>query len=137
MLLATPVALLGFWPGPRPGRACPEGKGLYPECLYVVSATDAGVSVKRPDGSIESVDLQMLREVVVNTNDSGPFGADVWWLLVGSDGSGCTYPGGATGEQDAIHWMQRLPGFDNGALVSAMGSTADANFVCWRAEVRQ
>ncbi|CAN5282337.1 hypothetical protein BH09PSE6_BH09PSE6_11880 [soil metagenome] len=131
-LVATPVVLRKLWRRPDPGRDCPGGKGLFPECLYVVTVRDGRLSVERPDGSIESVGIDTLGEVLVTTDDSGPFGSDLWWVLVASDNTRCTYPGGATGEKEAIHWMQQLPGFDNAALIGAMGSTANATFVCWR-----
>jgi hypothetical protein len=28
--------------------------------------------------------------------------------------------------------LQQLPGFDNGVVIKAMGSTGDARFVCWK-----
>jgi hypothetical protein len=71
------------------------------------------------------------------TNDSGPWGADVWWILVGNaPESGCVYPNGATGEQEALEALQRLPGFDNGQFIEAMTSTENARFVCWQATSR-
>lgn len=113
---------------------CPDGKGLYPECLYVVKISDSEIANTRPDGVIERIQLKDLKEVVVLTNSLGPWGADVWWHLIGKDAdSRCVFPGGATGEEDAIKYLQQLPGFDNGTLIKAMGSTSEGKFVCWNA----
>ena len=41
-----------------------------------------------------------LAGVVIETNDSGPWGSDVWWLLFGADDHvALAYPQGATGEE--------------------------------------
>jgi hypothetical protein len=112
----------------------PGGKGLYPECLFVVTVSDSEIINQHPDGVIERVALKDLKEVAIETNASGPWGADVWWLLTGaSPAARCAYPGGATGEQGMLQWLQRLPGFDDKAVITAMGSTSNARFVCWRA----
>jgi hypothetical protein len=38
---------------------------------------------------------------------------------------------GATGEKAMLERLQRLPGFDNDALIQAMMSVEDAEFICW------
>ncbi len=132
--IGMPVLLLKIWPGRSAGSKCPEGKGLYPECLFVVSVSDSEIVNKRPDGVIERVAVKDLKEVVIETNTSGPWGADVWWLLTGvTPDIRCAYPGGATGEQAVLQWFQGLPGFDDKVVITAMGSTSNARFVCWRA----
>ena len=132
------VALfLVFWAFSRRGtrQQCPEGKGLYPECLFVVTVSDSEIINQRPDGVIERLMMKDLKEVAIETNASGPWGADVWWLLTGSSPDArCAYPGGATGEQRMLQWLQALPGFDDKSVIAAMGSTANARFVCWRAD---
>ena len=134
IFIVVPVLLLKLWPAQSVGSKCPEGKGLYPECLFVVTVSDSEIINKRPDGVIERVALKDLKQVAIETNTSGPWGADVWWLLTGaSPHARCAYPGGATGEQSMLQWLQRLPGFDDKAVITAMGSTSNARFVCWRA----
>ncbi|HXI88257.1 MAG TPA: hypothetical protein VNH64_12415 [Parvularculaceae bacterium] len=66
--------------------------------------------------------------VYVETNDSGPWGADVWWLL--SDHTGAikvAFPQMATGEDGVIARLRRLPGFK----IEGMNSTTNARFTCW------
>lgn len=136
-LCAIIALVFMIWPQASPGRNCPEGQGLYPECLFVVTVSESDIVNRRPDGTIERVTLSDLEEVTIVTNDSGPRGSDVWWLLVGSTPhAGCAFPGGATGESQVLACVQRLPGFDNGTFIEAMTCTSNARFVCWRASNR-
>jgi hypothetical protein len=130
--IGTPAVLLRAWPGPNSSSKCPGGKGLYPECLFIVNVSKSEVSVRRPDGQVQVLPLPELQEIAIVTNDSGPGGADVWWVLTGkSSGLGCTFPGGATGEQDVLQLVQQLPGFNNERFIQAMGSTSNAKYTCW------
>jgi hypothetical protein len=132
--IGVPLFLGRLWAGPSASSKCPEGKGLYPECLFVVSVSDSEITNTRPDGVIERLPVKDLREVAIETNNSGPWGADVWWLLVGTaPDARCAYPGGATGEQTVLEWLQKLPAFDDKAVINAMGCTSNARFLCWRA----
>lgn len=66
--------------------------------------------------------------VYVETNENGPWGVDVWWLL--NDGAGQTrvaFPQMATGEDAALKRLSQLPGFE----VRGMNSVEDARFLCW------
>jgi len=74
-----------------------------------------------------------LGEVSIITTSDGPWAEDVYWLLVASDGkSGCAVPQGAEGSQALLEALQKLPGFDNAAVMAAMGSATEAKFICWR-----
>ena len=133
-LIGAPVLLLRWWRRSASKGKCPDGEGVYPECLFVVSVGEAEVSVARPDGRVERLPLAELGEVAIVTNDSGPWGADLWWQLVGRrEGSGCTFPGGATGESKVLEFVLRLPGFNNETFLHAMGSASNARFSCWKA----
>ena len=104
---------------------------LFPESLFVVEVSDSGVQCRRPDQTVESVTWDDLQCVEIVNTDEGPFVADVFWVLHGSN-SGCAIPQGATGERELLDRLQRLPGFDNGALINAMGVTTNQRSVCWR-----
>jgi len=118
------------------GRRCPEGKGLYPECLYVITLEADHLRISRPDQTFESIALQDLREVIVETNDSGPLGADVWYHMRSSSiETRCSFPGGATGESNFIQLLQTFPGYNDSALREAMGCTGNKQFVVWRSAV--
>jgi hypothetical protein len=64
----------------------------------------------------------------VETNESGPWGADLWWLL--NDRRGETkvaFPQMATGEDAVLDRLHRLPEFE----IRGMNSTQNGRFVCW------
>ncbi|MES2819634.1 MAG: hypothetical protein V4812_11690 [Pseudomonadota bacterium] len=101
------------------------------EAAFVLSIVDGEIISRRPEGSTERVALTDLRAVIIETNDSGPWGSDLWWILVGSQNNGCVFPGGATGEQVILAALQQLPGFDNERLMQAMTSIGNGRFLCW------
>jgi len=132
--IGVPALVLNVWPGQDGGARCPEGKGLYPECLFQVSLTESEIINARPDGKVERVLLSEIREMSIITNDSGPWGADVWWAVEGADSaSGCVFPQGATGERTVSEFALKLSGFDEAKFIKAMGCTSNARFSCWRA----
>ena len=90
-----------------------------------------GVVRTLPDGRSESVRWGELQEVSILTTDEGPYGDDVIWMLRGT-GGGCAVPSETDGVTGLLARLQQLPGFDNGAVIRAMGSTDAAEFVCWR-----
>ena len=118
----------------RPGsRKCPEGSGLYPECLYVVSVDGNCVRVVHPDKTVTFVVIRDLSEIVIETNDSGPLGTDVFYHLNTADpAASCSFPLGATGENRVMARLAGLPGYDKGAHTQAMRSTSNKQFVVWR-----
>lgn len=101
-----------------------------PEAKFVVTVNDASVRCIRPNGDSEEVKWADLRAVLIETNDTGPVGVDVLWILVGTEG-GCIVPAGASGEARLLDALQRLPGFDNEAMIAAMGSVENRKFLCW------
>ena len=73
-----------------------------------------------------------LRTVVVATDESGPQGVDVAFLLyaAGREPVG-VFPLEAAGTQDFLAWMAKRPGYRDRELVKAMGSTEVARFVVY------
>jgi hypothetical protein len=103
------------------------------EAAYIVSVEGDGISVADPKGEESTLALEDISGVMIETNDSGPSGAEIWWLLFGADDRiAVTFPRGASGEQEAIDWLVGLPGFDHDAMSMAMASTANAVFPIWR-----
>lgn len=124
------------WHALRPdGRRWPSARELYPECLYRVSITDDEIQVAQPNGNTEKMPLRTLVNVVVETNDSGPGGADVWWHWYGEPQTVCSYPQGATGEDRALAFVQTLDRFNHDALQSAMACTSNRTFVVYQRAV--
>ena len=110
-------------------EAATEGD-INPGCDCVVTITETQVSCARPSGLVESVGWDELKEVAIVTTDEGPFATDVMWVLIGAV-SGCVIPQGAAGEDELLRRLQSLPGFNNEAVIEAMGSTSNRQFVCW------
>jgi hypothetical protein len=101
-------------------RVSPVGGGV------VVDAE--GVRRLRPAETVRWADLV---HVGILTTADGPAREDVYFLLLGHDGKGCVVPQGDAVAVGLLDWLQRLPGFDNHAVVLAMGSCEEASFPCW------
>lgn len=99
-----------------------------PEAAFVVEVTpDDEIICRAPRHTEQRIGIADLGAVYVETNDSGPWGADVWWLL--KDKSGKTrvaFPQLATGEEAALARLKSLPGFEVRGMNSAGG-----RFECW------
>lgn len=104
------------------------------ESLWIVTIDGDLITVADPKGESRAIARADLCAVVIETNDSGPWGSDFWWLLLGPDGKlACAYPQGAVGEDEAMDWLFALPGFDHEAMIEASASTGNAYFELWRA----
>ncbi|MGH8178760.1 MAG: hypothetical protein ACREV5_21080 [Steroidobacter sp.] len=91
-----------------------------------------------PDGRMESISWSELREIGILTTDEGPGVDDVFWLFLSAEQSrGCAVSNYAEGFAELLPRIQELPGFDNEAVVKAMGSASNNRFVVWRAESAQ
>ena len=82
-------------------------------------------------GDVRCVLWDELLEVGVLTTDAGPVADDVFWMLVDGPEKGCLIPSETVGMGELLKRLQTLPDFDNEAVVSAMGSSENAKFVCW------
>lgn len=100
------------------------------ERAIVVSDADGVITATYPNGDRLCVAWDDLTAIEVHTNDSGPWGTDVWWVLRDSDGT-CMYPQGATGDAEMIPKYQTLAGFKDDELIRAMGCTDNRQFLCW------
>jgi hypothetical protein len=101
-----------------------------PRCAVAID--ERGVRCHRPDGTVEGVAWDDLRAVEILTTDAGPWSEDLFWVLHGRDG-GCVVPQGASGADALLARLQELPGFNNLAVIQAMGSAEEARFPCWNA----
>jgi hypothetical protein len=103
-----------------------------PERRRVIATCDSHEFFCRwPDGTIVSVAWVEVRSVEIRTTDAGPFVEDVFLVLHTGDG-GCIIPQEAEGFTGLVEHLQRWPGFDNKALISAMTCTDNATFLCWQ-----
>lgn len=91
-----------------------------------------GARVTRADGTVEAVRWDALVGVTVHTTSDGPFGEDLYWLLQGSDETGCLIPGDAAVRSGLLDHLGRLDGLDSMAVIEAVGCTIEAFFPVWR-----
>ena len=124
---------MGIFDWFRPGRTT-----LHPEAQWKVFLSEDAISSEDQKGNSRKVAKDCLSSIAIETNDSGPWGADVWWLMFDKDGKlACAFPQGATGEEDAIKYLMGLNGFDHDAMISAMGCTDNKVFPVWKRQPNQ
>ena len=113
-----------------------KSRQLEPESKWVVAVDKDIISICDEAGLIKSVAKSDLAGVAIETNDSGPWGTDLWWLFFDSSGQlACAFPQGATGEGALIDIVSALPSFDHGEMTKAMRSTDNAIFAVWRKHI--
>ena len=78
-----------------------------------------------------SIPWDALEQVEIVTTDRGPWVCDVFLVLRGG-GHACVVPQESQGFGPLLERLQALPGFDNLAVIEAMGSGENAAFLCWR-----
>ncbi|MEM4989514.1 hypothetical protein V8G57_19160 [Collimonas sp. H4R21] len=101
--------------------------------LNVVEFNDEQVTRTTADGIRETLLWSELQEISIITTDGGPYVDDVFWELRGTS-HGCLVPSEAEGIKELLSKLQELPGFNNEAVIQAMGSTDNARFLCWQRE---
>ncbi|MBU0858756.1 MAG: hypothetical protein KJ667_02355 [Alphaproteobacteria bacterium] len=102
------------------------------EADIIVTFDDDTIIVTRPNGTTERLRWDALEAVILEIAEGGPLRADMFWILAGHDGTGCLYPGGATGENEMLEALQkRLPGFNDDILIEAMTTTTQQEFLLW------
>ena len=99
----------------------------------LVSFDDKLVRCHRPGGTAEQVSWDELTAVEILTTDAGPFVCDVFFVLHGND-RGCVVPQEAEGCNELLERLQKLPGFNNQAVIDAMCCTSNARFPAWQKE---
>lgn len=101
----------------------------HPEAAYIVEVTaDDEIVCRAATQADQRIRIADIASIYVETNDSGPWGADVWWLL--NDDTGETrvaFPQLATGEAVVLERLKQIPGFE----VRGMNSVENARFMCW------
>ena len=73
-----------------------RAEALMFERAIVVKFDQDNISAAYPDGKIQAIAWKDVQCIAIETNDTGPWGADVWWLREGTNDR-CVYPHGSTG----------------------------------------
>ena len=112
-------------------RKAPPAKSAEPEAQIVVRIDDDGIAATYPDDTELALRWDDVQRIAIETNDQGPWGSDVWWV-VESGSARCAYPLGADGDAEALAAFQaRFEGFAHDAVIQAMTCTENRRFVCW------
>ncbi len=100
-----------------------------PLTLWSVSFSDGDIVTSDGRGAERTLPLRDLRRVVVATDDSGPWDADVVFLLYSNDPDpAAIFSLEATGRDGFVEWLSAQPGYQDRELAKAMGSTRVARF---------
>ena len=100
------------------------------ESLVVVEDHGEFVSARFPDGTSQTMSWHDLIRFEVQTNDSGPWGWDVWFVLVGKNDK-VSFPLGAAGEDDVLDKVEHVTGKTRNELIDGMNCTENRTFVTW------
>lgn len=103
----------------------------------MITLDDKGVTRHLATGQDERVLWKDLAEVQIVTTGEGPYVDDVFFLLVGRDGSGCSVPQSEPVSDQLLERLQKLPGFDNRKVIEAMSHMGDGKFLCWKAPAKR
>ncbi|MFL0804256.1 MAG: hypothetical protein K6L81_11100 [Agarilytica sp.] len=94
--------------------------------LVSAGYNESAVFTNYSDGTINNLEWVNLDKVKVVTNDSGPCGDDVWFVLL-SKTKQIEFPLGLDGCDSTLKRLKELPGFQ----LQGMNSTSNAEFQCW------
>lgn len=106
---------------------------LFPESRVLVEIVDGQARCTWPKEEPGTVSFSLLKTVLIETTDAGPFACDLFWILEDSTGARLRVPKGATGEDALVAYLLELDGFNHMVMVVAMGSTSNQIFECWAA----
>jgi hypothetical protein len=95
--------------------------------------TDDGVLRKLTRGDSEYVRWSELREVSIVVTQGASLGDEYFFLLAGTGTSGVLVGQRLATKHDLISHLAKLPGFNHGAITTAMASTVNQRFVLWSA----
>jgi hypothetical protein len=98
----------------------------------LVSFDDRGYVCRWPGGSVASIAWAELLAVEICTTDQGPVRDDVF-LVLRNAGGDCVISQADESTDQLLVRLQKLPGFDNEAVLAAMACIDNATFVCWEA----
>ena len=110
-----------------------DTESLSPESKWLVEINEIEIRTVDYDGLETKLQISDIRQIVIETNDTGPWGTDIWWRILGEQII-LSIPGGATGESKMLEIFQKFPKFNNEEFIKAMSSTNNSEFLCWKNE---
>lgn len=102
---------------------------VAPRCPWNVTIANDMIVICDGQGFERKLSVSDVRRVIVATDDSGPWGDDVVFLVYSDDQEPVgIFPLEAEGCQAFVAWLSKLPGYRDRELAGAMGSTSVARF---------
>lgn len=98
--------------------------------ITTIVVNDESLTITYGDAHTDRFLFDDLKRVSIITTDEGPLLDDVFWLLLFK--VIIMIPQGITGEEALLTRLQAMPGFDNGAVITAMECTDNNAFEVWR-----
>lgn len=131
-ILVLGLSLLAASPWRAPATS--DAHQAQPD-LWSVAVSGANIITTDGAGERRVVAISDLSSIVVATDDSGPWGDDVVFILYGSGGQPLSiFPSDALGNEGFVAWMATTPGYRDRELARSMASTQVARFTVWTAE---
>ncbi|WP_024770972.1 hypothetical protein [Aquimarina macrocephali] len=106
-------------------------ENFSPESKWLVEINEIEIRTVDYDGLETKLQISDISQIIIETNDTGPWGTGVWWRILGEQII-LSIPGGATGESKMLESFQKFPEFNNEELIKAMSSTDNPEFLCWK-----
>lgn len=95
---------------------------------WIVGIRNGILSVISPTQKSAEIRFEEIKGIAIETNDSGPFGADVIWHV--SDGKiTIHFPMGARGEKEVVEELMKIDSFNYQEMIDAMGSVDNKVFI--------
>lgn len=76
--------------------------------------------------------LNEIEEITLVNKEADPLIDDVIWELVTLKGVKLEIPDGIKGSKELLERLQRLPGFDNDAVIESMSAFSSSRRLCWK-----
>jgi hypothetical protein len=94
---------------------------------------ESGITTLTSEGLSEQFPWKDVRQIVIVTTDQGPWSEDIFFVVEGIDGH-VVVPHEKAVKLGLLHYLQKLPGFDNEAVIQAMSCTENNSFLCWSSD---
>lgn len=108
-----------------------DKSNVEPEAKWKVEFIGTTIRAIDCNGIESSIEVDGIHQTIVETNDTGPWGTDLWWRILPKNGI-LSVPGGVTGEPKMLENFQGFSNFNNEQLIKAMRSVDNAEFIVWQ-----
>ena len=95
-------------------------------------ANECGITTLTREGAAERFTWKDIRKVTIVTTDQGPWSEDIFFVVEAVGGT-IVFPHEQAVKTELLTYLQKLPGFDNEAVIRAMSCTGNNAFPCWSA----